>query len=81
LNPKSQQVIQVLKDLDFSLLSNKNLSEILPSSGLGSGPNEVDSKDRKLVHLWRHSQKIWKPKPNKCLFIADSKTCRVFQRF
>jgi len=37
LNPKPQQVIQ-------SPVSNKNLSEILQSIGLGSGPNEVGQK-------------------------------------
>ena len=32
---------QVSKDLDFTVVFNKNLSEILPSSGLGPGPDEV----------------------------------------
>jgi len=41
LNPKPQQVIQSLKRLDCSLVSNKNLSKILPSSSLGPGPDEV----------------------------------------
>jgi len=41
LNLKPQQVIQVPKETDFSLDSNKNLSEILPSGGLGPGPDEV----------------------------------------
>jgi len=43
--------------LDFSLVSNKNLSEILPSSGLGLGPDKVGQKDLKQPHLQCHSQK------------------------
>jgi len=42
---------KVLKDLDFSLVSNKNFSEILPSSGLGSGPDEVGQSGLKLLPL------------------------------
>jgi len=57
LNPKLQQAIQSIKRLDFSLVSNKNLSEILPSSGLGLGPDEVGQKGWKRLHLWRRSQK------------------------
>ena len=45
------------KDSDFSLVSDKNLSEILPSSGLGLEPDEVSQKDLKQLNLWRHSQK------------------------
>jgi len=30
--------------LDFSLVSNKNLSELLPSSGLGLGPYGMGQK-------------------------------------
>jgi len=37
--------------LDFSLVSNKNLSEILPSSTLAPGPDEVGQKGFKLQHL------------------------------
>jgi len=49
--------IKESKDPDFSLVSNKNLSEILPSGGLGLGPDEVDQKGLKQLHLWHHSQK------------------------
>jgi len=34
-------LIKVSKGLDFSLVSNKSLSEILLPSGLGLGPDEV----------------------------------------
>ena len=50
---------QVSKDSDFNLVSNKNLSEILQFSGVGLGPDDVGLK---LLHLWRHSQKIQNPK-------------------
>ena len=35
------------------------------SRGLGLGPNKVDQSGLKVLHLWHHSQKIWKPKPKK----------------
>jgi len=43
--------IKVLKDSDFRLVSNKNLSDILPSSGLGLEPDEVDQNDLKQIPL------------------------------
>jgi len=46
------------------------LSEILTSSGLGPGPDEVGQEGIKLFHFWSHSQKNWNPKPKK-IFIAD----------
>ena len=64
-------MLQVSYDLDFTLVSNKNLSEILPSSGLGPGPDEVGEKHLKLLHLWRHSQKV---QNQKFSFIADLMT-------
>ena len=62
---------QVSKDLDFTLVSDKNLSEILPSSGLGPGPDELGKKHLKLLHLWRHSQEV---QNQKFFFIADLRT-------
>jgi len=53
-------LIKVLKDLDFIPDSNKNLSKILPSSGLSPGPDEVGQKGLKQLHIWRLSQKNWK---------------------
>jgi len=61
--------------LDFSLVFDKNLTEILLSSSLGLRPDEVGQKGLKLLYLWRHSQKIQNPQ---FFFIADLKTCRVF---
>ena len=48
LNPKPQQVIQSIKRL--SLVSNKNLSEILPSNDLGPWPGEVGQGGLKVLH-------------------------------
>jgi len=59
---------KVSKDSDFSLVYNKNLSEILPSNGLVLGTDEMGQKGLKLFHLRRHSQKIQHPKPKKVFF-------------
>jgi len=59
LNPNPSKSSKVSKYLDFSLVSNKNWSEILPSSGLGPGLDEVGQSGLKIRHLWHHSQKIW----------------------
>jgi len=37
--------------MDFILVSNENLSKILPSSGLGPGLDKVGQKGLKLLHL------------------------------
>ena len=46
---------KIWKDLDLSLVSNKNLSEMLPSSSLGLGPDEVGQNGLKQLHLQHHS--------------------------
>jgi len=61
--------------LDFGLVSNKNLSEILPSSGLSLGFNEVGQKGLKLLHLQHHSQKV---QNQKNFFHCRLKTCQIF---
>jgi len=62
---------KISKDSDCSLVSNKNFSEILPSNGFRSGPGEVGQGGVKVLHLWRHSQKI--SSPNQKLFFI----CRL----
>jgi len=75
LNPKPQQATKVSNDLYFSLVSNKNFqSEMLPSKGLGPGPDEVGQRGLKVVHLWGHSQKIW-------FSLQTQKTCWVLWGF
>jgi len=44
-------------DLDFSLVSTKNLSEILPSCGWRPGPDDLGQKQPKPPHLQDHPQK------------------------
>jgi len=73
-NPRRSS--KVSKELDFNLVSNKNLSEILPSSSLGLGPDEVGQKGLKQLYLWHHSQKKRNPK---FFFIADAKTCWILR--
>jgi len=43
--------IKGIRRVDFSLVSNKNVIEILPSIGLGSGPDEVGQSGLKVLHL------------------------------
>jgi len=66
--------------LDSNIVSNENLTEILPSSGWALGKVTWAKVVKNLPHLWRHSQKNGKPKP-KIFFIAESKTYRVFRGF
>ena len=68
---------KVSKDLDCSLVSNKNFSKILPSNGWRPGPDEVWQGGLKALHLWRHSQKI-RTLTQKIFSSADYKICRVF---
>jgi len=51
LNPKPQQVTQVPKDSDCSLVSSKNFIEIQPSNSWRPGPGEVGQGDQKVLHL------------------------------
>jgi len=68
-------LIKVSKDFDFGLVSNKNFTETLPSSGLCLGPDEVGQKGLKPLHLWCHSQKTRNPN---YFFIADAKSFWFF---
>ena len=73
---------KVSKDSDCSLDSNRNLSEKLPSNGLGPGPGEVGQDGLKVLHLWCHSQKICNPQPKKnFFFVTNYKTSLVFWAF
>ena len=53
-HPKYQKTQIVSKD--SVLVSNKNFSEILPSSSLHLGPGEVGQGGLKALHFWRHSK-------------------------
>ena len=49
--PKVLKLIKVIKDSDFSLVSNKNLGEILPSCSWDPGPDYLGKIDLKLHYL------------------------------
>ena len=55
-NPNKSSKIS--KDLDCSLVSNVNFSEILPSNGWHPGPGKVGQGGLEVLHLWCHLQKI-----------------------
>jgi len=73
----ARKSIKCSKDSDSSLVSNENLSKILPSGGCALGQVTWSKMAKNLAHLWRHTQN-WKPQ---FFFIADSKTCQVFWGF
>ena len=52
---------KVSKDLDCSIVSSKNFSEILPPNDWRPGPGKVGQSGLKFLHLWRHSQKTCTP--------------------
>jgi len=66
------------KDSDFSLVSNKYLSEILPFSGWVQGHTTWGRMTKNLPHLLRYSQKKTKLK---IFFITGTKTCCIFWGF
>jgi len=39
----------------------------------------MSQNGQELRHLWCHSQKIRNPKPKQIFFIANEKTCQVFE--
>jgi len=47
----------------LSLVSNENFSKILWPSGWALGEATWAKMAQKLLHLWRHSQKIHNPQP------------------
>jgi len=46
----ARKLIKGLKDLDYSLVSNENLSHNIPPSGWGPGPNALSQKGLNLPH-------------------------------
>jgi len=63
---------KVWKDSDYSLVSSKNFSEILPPNGWRPGPGKVGQRGLEVLRLWRHSQKNLHS-PNKKFFFE----CRL----
>jgi len=54
-------LIKGSKDPDLVLVSDKNFSKILWPSGWALGQVTWAKMTEKLLHLWRHSQKIRNP--------------------
>jgi len=68
-----------LIDLDTSLVSIENLSEILLSSGWAQVRYQLPEMAKILPYLWCHSQK--NPKPKKIFHCWLEDLCRVFWGF
>jgi len=64
-------LIKGSKDSDSSLVSNENFSEILWPSGWALDQVTWAKMAQKLLHLWRHSQKICNPQPKIFFSSAD----------
>jgi len=64
-------LIKGSKDSDLSLVSNDNFSKILRPSGWALGQATWVKMAQKLLHLWRHSQKICNPQPKNFFSSAD----------
>ena len=62
-NHCARKSIKGWKDSDSSLVSNENLSETLWPSGWALGQATWAKMTLKLLHLWRHLQKIRTPQP------------------
>jgi len=58
-----RKLIKGSKDSDSSLVSIKNISEILWPSGWALSQVTWAKMIPKLLHLWHHSQKIRNPQP------------------
>jgi len=63
LTRNTRKSIEGSNDSDSSLVSNENFSEILWPSGWTLDQATRAKMAQKLVHLWRHSQKIHNLQP------------------
>jgi len=61
-------LIKGSKDSDLSLVSNENFSETLWPIGWALGQVTWAKVTLKLLHFWRHSQKIHTPQPKNFCF-------------
>jgi len=70
---------KVSKNSNCSLVSNKNVNEILPSNSLGPGPGEVGQCGLKVLYLWRHSHKILTPQPKNFFRVQTTRLAQSFE--
>jgi len=67
-----------LKDSDYSLVSNDNFSEILPSSSWALGQVTWAKMTKNLPHLRHYSQKTWNPKPKNFFSLSTQRLAKCF---
>jgi len=72
---------KVSKDSGCSLVSNIHFSEILPSKSWCPGPGKVGQGGLKVLHLWRHSQKIRNPQPKNFFRVQATRLAASFEPF
>jgi len=68
------KLIKGSKDLDWSLVSNENFSEILWPSGWAPGQVTWAKMPLKLLH----SQKIYNPQPKNCFWVQTTRLVESF---
>jgi len=72
----ARKSIKGSKDSDSSLVSNETFSETLWPSSWALGRATCAKMTQKLLHLWRHSQKIRTPQPKNFFSSVIYKTVR-----
>ena len=70
---------KVSKDLDCSLVSNTNFSEMLLSNGRRPGPGKVGQGGLKVLYLWHHSQKICNPQAKHFFWVQTRRLTTSFE--
>jgi len=73
--------LKSIKGSDSSLVSNQYFTEILWPSGLALGQVTWAKMAQKLLHLWRHSQKIHNPHPKKFFRMQTRRLADPFEGF
>jgi len=72
-------LIKGSKDSVSSLISNENFIEMLWPSGWALGQVTWAKMAQKLLHLWRHSQKICNPQPKNFFQVQSRRLYDPFQ--
>jgi len=67
------------KDVESSLVSNENFRKTLGPSGWALDQDTWDKMTPKLLHLWRHSQKIRTPQPKNFLRVQTRRLADPFK--
>jgi len=76
-----EKLIKGSKDSDSSLVSNKNFSETLWPSGWALGQVTWAKMALKLLHLWRHSQKVRNPQRKTLFRVQTRRLADPFEPF